>query len=267
MFLELVIIGLSLNTMGCGLKTSYKLIKKNDDSNKKCLNTLLDLNGEKLQENLSVIGNVVVINKWATWCLPCTETFTHLNTLYDKYKSRKDFQMIWVTNEKDIPKIKNFIKKRREIINPITIAIDKTGCLERAYNSRGIPEVIIIGREGKVCWKGHPSEVEQPLEDCINNNPTKSELETLQQKASSAMKENRIDEAISIYEKLITQYPNNVQDYKGLLKLYIEVRKMEKACFIYQQITQIEPKYENRDYLELIQLWAKSANSKECMLK
>ena len=44
---------------------------------------------ERSVESLSwekLRGNVVIVDFWATWCLPCIETIPHINGLVEKFK-------------------------------------------------------------------------------------------------------------------------------------------------------------------------------------
>ena len=54
-------------------------------------------------------GVVTVVERWATWCPPCVATIPHLNKLFDEYGSRPDVQMVAVTNESDMGKIRAFM--------------------------------------------------------------------------------------------------------------------------------------------------------------
>ena len=109
-------------------------------------------------------GKVVVIERWATWCPPCVRSIPHLNGVYNKYKSRSDFQLVGVTDENDPPKIKAFMAKHGM---QYPVAIDTRGCVASAYPSNGIPNATIVGRDGNVWWNGHPMSMDAPLAECI----------------------------------------------------------------------------------------------------
>ena len=45
-------------------------------------------------------GNVVMINFWATWCVPCRQEMPHLQALYERYSSL-GFELLAVNVEKN----------------------------------------------------------------------------------------------------------------------------------------------------------------------
>lgn len=45
-------------------------------------------------------GNVVLVNLWAYWCLPCKEEFPELVKLYNNYKD-KNFKLIFISLDFD----------------------------------------------------------------------------------------------------------------------------------------------------------------------
>src|SRR5437016_6192139 len=44
----------------------------------------------------SLRGKVIFLNVWATWCEPCREEMPSMQTLYEDFKSNKDFVMLAV---------------------------------------------------------------------------------------------------------------------------------------------------------------------------
>ena len=61
--------------------------------------TLQSSDGE--QVSLAALkGNVVMVNFWATWCVPCRQEMPHLQALYERYNSL-GFELLAVNVEKN----------------------------------------------------------------------------------------------------------------------------------------------------------------------
>lgn len=56
------------------------------------INSIKDF--EKLKNDN--MGNVILINFWATWCKPCTDEFPDLVKLYNNYKG-KNFKLLFIS--------------------------------------------------------------------------------------------------------------------------------------------------------------------------
>ena len=72
--------------------------------------SLLNINGEKV-ELADFKGKTVVIDFWATWCIPCKQSFPGMQKLVDKY-NKKDVVFLFVnTLEKNRANLKDEIKR------------------------------------------------------------------------------------------------------------------------------------------------------------
>lgn len=58
--------------------------------------TLKDLNGKETELSDHIGEKVILINFWATWCLPCIKEFPHLQELYETYQE-KEFIMFAIS--------------------------------------------------------------------------------------------------------------------------------------------------------------------------
>ena len=48
---------------------------------------LVDVTVEEWREQLATLGGeIVVVDLWATWCIPCIERFPHMVELYHRYR-------------------------------------------------------------------------------------------------------------------------------------------------------------------------------------
>jgi len=107
-------------------------------------------------------GKPVLLEFWATWCPPCRKSIPHLNELHDKYKD-KSLVIIGVSDE-DPAAVKDF-QKGTPMNYPNGISKD----LVQKYGVNGIPHAFLIGKDGKLIWRGHPMQ----LTDAILEGATK----------------------------------------------------------------------------------------------
>jgi peroxiredoxin len=96
----------------------------------------------------SLRGKVVFLNVWATWCEPCRQEMPSMETLYDDFKSNKDFVMLAVSQD----------TKGRAVVAPyvakngyrFTILLDPENKIGETYDVSGVPETFIIDRKGQI---------------------------------------------------------------------------------------------------------------------
>lgn len=109
----------------------------------------------------SLKGKVVVVEFWATWCPPCRQTIPHLIEINNKYKN-KGFVIISLTNE-DLKTVEPFVKA-----NKMTYPVGVGSSSARDYGVSGIPHAVIVGKDGRVAWEGHPmSGLDKELEKLL----------------------------------------------------------------------------------------------------
>ena len=56
-------------------------------------------------------GNVVMVNFWATWCVPCRQEMPHLQALYERYNSL-GFELLAVNVESDLDDARKWLEDR-----------------------------------------------------------------------------------------------------------------------------------------------------------
>ena len=93
----------------------------------------------------SLKGKVVMVNFWATWCVPCRQEMPHLEALYEKYNSL-GFELLAVNVEKN-----NAEGARRWLQEtPVTFPVlfDPENQVTKLYKVQTMPSTVIIGRDG-----------------------------------------------------------------------------------------------------------------------
>lgn len=107
---------------------------------------LLSLDGEKhsLKENY---GKVVVLDFWATWCLPCRRVVGIFNEFYEKYK-KKNLIILGIGLDNEMA-LKKFVEEVN-ILYPILVGTQEVAI---KYGVKAIPTIFIIDKKGKIVSK------------------------------------------------------------------------------------------------------------------
>jgi cytochrome c biogenesis protein CcmG/thiol:disulfide interchange protein DsbE len=94
-------------------------------------------------------GKVVMINIWATWCLPCRVEMPSIEKLHQAYAG-KDLKIIGISV--DDPgtdaQIRDFVKQYDLTFEVLHDTGGQDGRVSRDYQTTGYPETIVIGRDG-----------------------------------------------------------------------------------------------------------------------
>jgi cytochrome c biogenesis protein CcmG/thiol:disulfide interchange protein DsbE len=121
--------------------------------------TLPRLDADGALELASLRGRVVVVNFWASWCIPCRDEAPALETTWQRYQARG---VVFVgVNVQDLtPKALEFLKETRASYPNVR---DKDNTVYRAYGLTGVPETFFVDRQGRIVRK-FPGVVVDPAE-------------------------------------------------------------------------------------------------------
>jgi cytochrome c biogenesis protein CcmG, thiol:disulfide interchange protein DsbE len=93
-------------------------------------------------------GQVVLLNVWATWCLPCRTEMPSIQALHDRFGAR-GLKIVAVSVDND--GFANEIRKFRDQYGlTFEILHDASGAIKRDYHTTGVPETFVIGRDGVI---------------------------------------------------------------------------------------------------------------------
>jgi cytochrome c biogenesis protein CcmG/thiol:disulfide interchange protein DsbE len=91
-------------------------------------------------------GKVVYVDFWASWCGPCRESFPWLDTLMREYGG-KNLVVIGVNVDHDRDRAERFLNETPAVF---PIVYDPQGDIATTFKVTGMPNAILIDRNGKV---------------------------------------------------------------------------------------------------------------------
>lgn len=109
-------------------------------------------------------GRSVVLNFWASWCVPCKDEAPLLERLWQEYRGRG--VVVLGVNIQDLePEARRFIAETKATYPQVR---DREGVVSRAYGTTGVPETFFIDREGRITRKFPGAAVEWRIwEDAV----------------------------------------------------------------------------------------------------
>ena len=130
---------------GCAAKDEPKAFRPLSDGEPVPAYAGALLSGDSLSL-ASVRGDVVVLNVWATWCVPCRREMPLLDSLSREYAAR-GVRVIGVSidGEGTESAIREFVK---DYTIGFPIVHDKQGKIQQVFKMRGVPETFLVDRQG-----------------------------------------------------------------------------------------------------------------------
>lgn len=110
--------------------------------------SLPQLDGKPLALS-SFRGKVVLLDFWATWCVPCREEIPRLVELQNKY-GEKGLQIVGISMDDSPDPVRTFYPQFK-MNYPVVMGTAKTG--EQYGGVLGLPIAFLIDREGRIVKK------------------------------------------------------------------------------------------------------------------
>ena len=124
-------------------------------------------------------GRVVFLEFWATWCGPCQEPMKRLLELARRRGEawRDDVALVAIGIDKHREDLLKHVRQNgastvRQLWSPQNQA-GFAGSAGKDYFISGVPTSFLIGRDGRIIWRGHPAsiELERKIDELIGPKP------------------------------------------------------------------------------------------------
>ena len=116
----------------------------------------------RLVELRDYVGAVVYVEFWASYCLPCRESFPLLSELRDRF-SRQTFEVIAVSNDVDPRDAKRFAETYKV---SFPVLSDPSGYVAKTYGVKALPMGFLIDEKG-VIQKVHEGFQTEDIHDIL----------------------------------------------------------------------------------------------------
>lgn len=110
---------------------------------------LKDLSGKSVRFS-DFGGKVVLLNFWATWCLPCRVEMPAMERLYQAYRN-DGFVVVAVSVDRSPPvEVEAFVK---ELGLSFPVLHDRDERVSRLYSVPGVPASYLIDARGRILYR------------------------------------------------------------------------------------------------------------------
>lgn len=124
------------------------------------------LGGDKVKLS-DLRGKVVVVSFWATWCGYCLKELPILEGIQKVAGKQHNVQVIAVNTEE-----RDTFRSVTRLMKDFTLAManDAGGAAQKTYGVKGIPHLVIIGRDGVIIrvYRGYGEETLERITQDIN---------------------------------------------------------------------------------------------------
>lgn len=200
-------------------------------------------------------GEIYVLDFWATWCGPCVASIPHIDGIADKYEDEGVTVIgvaIWPSP--NMTPTSQFVAEQGEDMS-YPIAADVDGRTAKKFmdaaGRNGIPTIMIVNRDRRLAWMGHPMDgMDEALEEimagsydieaAVERERTRAQREAEAQqiiaRAQEAQAKEDWDALLSAMDELIALDPQN-WGHLALEKFNVMMMAMEQpeAAYAYAE--------------------------------
>lgn len=114
----------------------------------------------------------LMIDFWATWCVPCLKVMKYLDEYHIEYKDQ-GFKVLMINTDspRSIGKVKSYLKSQN---HQFLIGLDPNKVISKKLNGLVMPTLILVEKGGEIKWRhqgylpGEEEEIKKQITQLIN---------------------------------------------------------------------------------------------------
>lgn len=114
----------------------------------------------------------LMIDFWATWCVPCLKVMKYLDEYHIEYKDQ-GFKVLMINTDspRSIGKVKSYLKSQN---HQFLIGLDPNKVISKKLNGLVMPTLILVEKGGEIKWRhqgylpGEEEEIKKQIAQLIN---------------------------------------------------------------------------------------------------
>ena len=131
---------------------------------------------DSLIEDVTITpGDVVYVDFWASWCVPCRQSFPWMSGLLEKY-GKQGLKVVTINVDRDHAAAEKFLKDTH---STLPVVYDPKGKLPKLWDLQVMPTSFVYGRDGTLRRRNEgfiPEEaasVEKLIRELLEEKPKK----------------------------------------------------------------------------------------------